>query len=288
MVYGEDKAHEMARSLLPSTWRGARRAKAHIHRASRRRSKLEVARALREEGEDGAPDLPGIEGDEARELYWVVEGRRAADKVNPFIRWATAVTRELPQQVRLSHVRGCMPRGVIGEHALGHLRRAPAFEDPREREWRRAWWGRRERSYLDRGEYAELLREVLCTGGHRLFNTWLRARDAARTAWGWKKALPPDPHHPGLLLEKVARLRGSLDAPRLLLGLHDVLPFLDSVGKLSKAYQGRREFLPATQAFTAMHQFVRAFKQHRGNLDATARTLEASLVEAAAYGRDPR
>lgn len=277
MVYGEDKAHEMARSLLPSTWRGAQRAKAHIHRASRRRSKLEVARALREKEDDGALELPAIEGDEARELRWVVQDRRGADKVNPFIRWATAVTRELPRESRLSHVRGCVPRGVIGEHAVEHLRGTRAFEDPREREWRMARWGRHERPWLDRGEYAELLREVVRTGGHRLFNKFVLARHVTRA--GCVEYRRPDPHHPGRFIEELALARPQ--SLRLLLGLHDVLPFLDTVGSWGRRMKGGRQrfTVPASEhhgAFVAMDRFLRAFKQHRGDLDATLRALEAN------------
>lgn len=36
------------------------------------------------------------------------------------------------RESRLSHVRGRVPRGVIGEHALEHLKDTEAFADPEE------------------------------------------------------------------------------------------------------------------------------------------------------------
>jgi len=244
MAYGEEKARDMARSLLPSRWRkGARKQRALIHRGGRREPKAALARLEREP--EGWDEQPFPKDTSQRELRWVVSHRRGADKVNPFIRWATAVTRELPRESRLSHVRGRVPQGVIGEHALVHLEHTEAFENPTEREWRQAWWWRvrSKTSWLERGELAQLLRRVLqVPEGHRTFNRWLRYHpNATYLRWGnkviWAKEV------------------------RTLLGMHDVLPFLDTVSG------------PEHELFQVMERFLRAFKQCRADVPATLRAL---------------
>lgn len=44
-------------------------------------------------------------------IWQVVLGRRGRDKLNPFMRWAEAVTRDVPEGARLAAVRGCCPGG---------------------------------------------------------------------------------------------------------------------------------------------------------------------------------
>ena len=260
MVHGEEKARDMARSLLPSRWRkGARKERALIHRGNRRGPKEQLARLAREP--EGWEELPSLKDFSQRELRGVVCHRRGADKVNPFIRWATAVTRELPRESRLSHVRGLVPRGVIGEHALVHLERTEAFEDPVAREWRWAWWNRNGGSsrtgWMDRGEQAQLLRQVLeVPEGHRTFNRWLRYHPNA-TYDRWGKRVWPKP-------------------VRTLLGQHDVLPFLDTVGRTTRSRDGRQWWGPGDShpgIFHDMERFLRAFKQCRGDVAATLKEL---------------
>jgi hypothetical protein len=208
---------------------------------------------------EGWEELPSPEDASQRELRGVVQGRRLADKVNPFIRWATAVTRELPRESRLSHVRGLLPEGVIGEHALVHLQHAEAFESLAERERRQAWWSRLSRSgWMERGEQAQLLRQVLqVPEGHRTFNRWLRYHpNATHVRWG----------------NKVVWARQV----RTLLGQHDVLPFLDTVGHMARGRRGRQSWGPAHphhEIFQVMERFLRAFKQCRGDVAATLAQL---------------
>jgi hypothetical protein len=250
----------MARSLLPSKWRkGARKERALIHRGSRREPREAMSRLAREP--EGWEDLPTPGDASSVEIGHLVRHRRYADKVNPFIRWATAVTRELPRESRLSHVRGLVPRGVIGEHALVHLERTEAFESLTEREWRYAhWWGRSSKSgWMERGEQAQLLRQVLqVPEGHRTFNRWLRYHpNATYVRWGNKV---------------IWTTRGV----RTLLGLHDVLPFLDTVGRMTRSRDGRQWWGPAqpqNDTFQVMERFLRAFKQCRGDVAATLTEL---------------
>jgi hypothetical protein len=64
---------------------------------------------------------------------------------------------------------------------------------------------------------------------------------------------------------------------RPLRGLHDVLPFLDEVGTYASPwYRGKKMWQPRPERaewFTAMEDFLHAFKQCRGNVEATLATL---------------
>ncbi len=110
MVYGEEKARDMTRSLLPSRHRAsARSARATIHRSARRQSRVELAQLARDV--ESYEDLAGLDDDVNGEIRRMVCGRRQGDKIAPFIRWARAITRPLPQHSRLSHLRGLvLPR----------------------------------------------------------------------------------------------------------------------------------------------------------------------------------
>jgi hypothetical protein len=255
MVYGKEKVRDMSRSLLPSTKRkGARDARDQLHREARRTARLELARLQHEP--EAFEDLPRPDGGRSPEIGHMVRRRRSADKVTPFIRWATATTRELPRESRLSHIQGLLPKGVIGEHALSHLKDAESFRDPWEDTWRRAWLRRRPQSeWMDRGAQAELLRAVLAApGGHRAFNRWLQTR------------------HTGF-----DNLTYQPTRARTLHGAHDVLPFLDEVGEYTQWYSGKRAWqprFPNPEPFEAMEAFLRAFKQCRGDVEATLKALE--------------
>jgi hypothetical protein len=261
MVHGEEKAWEMGRSLLPSKWRkGARKERALIHRNNRRGPREAMARLAQEP--EGWDERPAPDDTSSREIRSLVRHRRHADKVNPFIRWATAVTHELPRERRLSHVRGLLPQGLIGEHALVHLKHAEAFVDLRQREWNLARWRRAypsqsQRAWLDRGEHAQLLRQVLqVPDGHHTLNRWLRYHpNAGGQRWGKRWVFP---------------------RVRTLQGVHDVLPFLDALGQVTRGHKGWREWGPAHPhfvCFQAMDRFLRAFKKCRGEVTATLAEL---------------
>jgi hypothetical protein len=261
MVHGEEKARDMARSLLPSTGRkAARKVRACIHRAARRGARLEALRF--EHDPEAFQEAPGPARTSDFKIGYMVQRRRQADKLNPFLRWAAAVTRELPRESRMSHVQGLLPKGVIGEHAVSHMGSDPAFETPSERARREALWGRRPQAeWMDRGAQAELLRTVLqAPGGHRAFNHWLRARA-----------------QPLLFSQHDERRRFQGTTPiRMLLGAHDVLPFLDELGEYVRWFGGRRAWQPRyshSEAFGAMEMFLRAFKKCGGDVKATLAAL---------------
>lgn len=200
-----DKHRDMARSLLPSRWRGAARSKAMAKRAQRR----ELGRALAavEADPDAWDDDVSLFGSSDRAVRMVVWRRRSSDKVNPFIRWATETTKGLPKDARLAALRGVLPKGLIGQHALTHLERLEAFDVSPRRQWTRRRFG------LDRGHVVNVLRRLVEEpGGHALVNEVL-TRHALVDARG----------------EPVRR-----GAIRKLLGVHDVGAFVDALGRAER------------------------------------------------------
>jgi hypothetical protein len=198
-----DKHRDMARSILPSRARSISARLALTRRAARRRVRHELSSIVRghggwEECEERS-DLrayPDIEI--AMLVYW----RRAADKLNHFERWAVQVTRDLPVEARLGHMRSVLPGGLIGDHAMSHLRWLPelnpdsarrASDSLTFRELRRA------DAQVERDGVRRLLVALLEAGGHAALNSAIKA--AARED----------------------------EQPRTLLGIHDVDAFLGHV-----------------------------------------------------------
>ncbi|MBN8229443.1 hypothetical protein JYK02_18185 [Corallococcus macrosporus] len=271
MIHSDEKVRQMARSLLPSTNRkGARRARAGIHRAARRQVQQELDAWLSHG--DLERDTPPLAPWEGVTIHRQVSRRRSADKVNPFIRWATARTRDLPWEARWGHVRGILPQSVIGEHALSHLENTAAFEDPFEAEQRqrlRKCLARRHKGRVrDRGEQAGLLRRLLeQPDGQRTFNRFLRERHAWAASPRNVASRPRD---------------GILPPHRPLLGAHDVLPFLDT---LKRHPWGNDVRVWGTLDPPAhwVRLFLQRFKSHRGHIP----SVRAALEEEGLLGRDP-
>ncbi len=259
MVYGEEKARDMSRSLLPSKNReAARQARVSIHRAARHQSRAEMTRLVRDP--EAFEDFSGLDADVTGDIRCMVWQRRWGDKVSPFIRWAKARTRQLPQASRVSHMRALVPPGVIGEHALQHLERDCHFEHPNETARREALHRRWRESLknpvlLKPGAQAELLRAVLqAPGGHRTFNRWLKTEPRPQGA-------PP---------------------PRTLQGVHDVRPFLGTLwGPLDALPHRPSPHGPQSYLFDAVNVFLRAFKTCQGDVEATLIALNPSRSRAA-------
>ncbi|GMU00527.1 hypothetical protein KH5H1_46470 [Corallococcus caeni] len=260
MIHSDEKVRQMARSLLPSKNREASRAaRASIHRAARQAARQELAAWV--QGGDPEQDVPPLAPWERREIRQQVNWRRSGDKVNPFIRWATARTRDLPREDRRGHVRGLLPRGVIGEHAMSHLVWTDAFRDPLQDRWRQRQKQQRKGALLDRGEQAQLLRALLLEPeGHRTFNRFLRERYTwTRTLNGQaaanRKLTEPPPH-------------------RALLGVHDVNPFLDSLQP--NAWGSHCHIWGTlTPPLHWVRLFLQRFKAHRGHMPSVRAALEA-------------
>jgi hypothetical protein len=201
MRHHADKTKDMARSILPSVWRHAATHRALLHRSARRAVNTQLATFTRDVAHWDDAEAP--DAWLAPEISSLVSGRRGGDKLNHFMRWAAHRAEALPREQRLDHLRGLVPPGLIGEHALSHLERHRDFTlDPRPK-WRKHL------HLLDRGEVAELLRRIVVTvEGHRLLNEALTR---------------------GARFDLAQRRHGA--GPRRLLGLHDVLPFLDALTK---------------------------------------------------------
>ncbi|NBD13776.1 hypothetical protein [Corallococcus silvisoli] len=264
MIHSDEKVLQMARSLLPSKNReAARKERAVANRAARREARRELETWLRygDMEADAPPNAPWRKG----EIELMVYGRRAADKVAPFIRWATARTRDMPHQAREGYVRGILPPGVIGRHAWSHLRQENAFTDPNEIEASREHWRYQRLRVLkrERREMADALRELLLQPeGLDTLNLFLRdctALWASRPSrLAWIRGMPPPP-------------------PRPLYGPHDLYPFLDSIKLEARGASflswGRLES-PASW----VRLFLQRLKEHRGRLPALRATLEAEGV----------
>lgn len=135
-IYGKEKHFQMARSILPSKARKrAKNDKDALHRQNRRRASAHYVCY-----KGYASDVTDIwEDDRFDHSYWVephcnsydsiVWERRANDKLAHFENWAYQITKYLPPGDRLTKIRALLPEGVIGLHALSHLR---FLEPPRE------------------------------------------------------------------------------------------------------------------------------------------------------------
>ncbi|MGV3621337.1 MAG: hypothetical protein ACO1OB_11000 [Archangium sp.] len=152
MIYGDQKSRVMARSILPSRYRGAARDRAFIHRHARHAANQAVRQLTAESWED-AVDF----GEHTwRRISTFVRDRRSADKLNHFHRWAYERTWKFAKPERLDSIRGVLPTGLIGDHALDHLEndRRLTVDITRKR------WVKKSR-FLDRGELAELFRRFV-------------------------------------------------------------------------------------------------------------------------------
>ncbi|MFY1831796.1 hypothetical protein ACN47A_38125 [Myxococcus fulvus] len=262
MLYGDEKSLQMARSLLPSQRRQqARQHRAILSRSTRRAVKVRVSRMAREP--DLFEDCAEWDEDSASKMGWVVGRRRSSDKVNPFIRWAKHRTAEEPRDSRLSRIRGTVPEGVIGAHALGHLRGEEHFMSTAELEHQPAWRFRKKPRHLpERGLLARLLRELLLLPeGQKVFNAHLKRA----CAQGWGRRLGHD--------GRVHVVLNGKRPVRLLLGLHDVLPFLDAIDVCA----GK----PRSWGYAHVHSaargpaldFLKAFHRHKQDLAQTLASL---------------
>ncbi|WP_408888967.1 hypothetical protein ACJ2CR_32420 [Myxococcus faecalis] len=262
MLYGDEKSLQMARSLLPSQWREqARWYRASQSRSTRRAVRVRVSRLALEP--DLFEDCADLDEDAASKMGWVVHRRRRSDKVNPFIRWAKHRTADEPRDSRLSRIRGVVPEGLIGAHALDHLRGDEHFMSTADlASWEARRWVSKNRWRSERGLMAQLLRRLLrIAGGQKTFNGYLKRASAK----GWSKRLG----HDG---QRHAVFHGD-DSLRLLMGVHDVLPFLDAIEVHARTPRDwSRPQRPASTRGPAL-DFLRAFHRHTFDLDATLRSL---------------
>lgn len=182
MRASQTKDRDMARSILPCKNRGAARAaKAGIKRAARHAidRELRAVALLSDLDEwDAAADL---RREPRSEISWAVRWRRGGDKLNHFERWAVAITRDLRPEDRLGSVASRLPRGLIGDHALSHLRRRPELNPQLALGHRRLAWERRHRAQAEalsreQRELEQAIRSLMeAHDGHRSLNAAMKA-----------------------------------------------------------------------------------------------------------------
>jgi hypothetical protein len=226
----------MARSILPCANRApARQLKRAITRSGRHAARQELLYAL-ERGDFDEADLRYYP---SAEISAAVERRRWSDKVNPFIRWAKRVTEDLRPEDRLSRIRAVLPAGLIGEHALSHVRGHEHFDDPSEIRWR---WRRPPPDELSVAERRRRLWEIAMgpRGGLAVFN---RSLQAAHKTVGWfagyEAVVERYEAAPGVWRERSYRRAryeevGPRTPPRFL-GIGDIDRFLDGLTRAREA-----------------------------------------------------
>lgn len=249
MIYGENKARQMARSILPSTRRKAARENL---RAIKQSHRALVRRELRRLDEENEPrDCFDPRGYPTGKIAYEVRERQNADKLGHFEKWAVEISKGIPEaDGRRKWVRALLPAGLIGDHAMTHLDNYDAFET---NTWRYSYRWKygpdltpeeqakavREAREAVHARRVRLLREVVASGwGHRLLNAGI---PHSTVVWQvWTKDVPtevPDGVHGKTKVvlrdRHVAVIKGPT-VPRKLGGLGDIEAFLGDLEKASR------------------------------------------------------
>jgi len=241
-----EKARDMARSVLPSTARkGARDTRATIHRRERAHER-QLLHDLRHSSEpdDFEGDL-GVASRHRRDVADMVSDRRAADKVSPLIAWAERLVDRDPMlcaatpEDREVYFRKVLPPGLIGNHAISHL--YWVLDD------RRAWWSRARRhtEHAPNPDVA-IVEAIISAGRHGDLNRRLRAEldrvVAATVRLPPERLIDGDHPAPGVLLPYRSVTQYRRRYIRFLAGAHDAEAFVKDAD---------REVLKVVRAFHA-------------------------------------
>lgn len=230
-----EKARDMARSVLPSTRRrGARADKAAARARERARLRAELHALTRLDDPD---DFKGdLAWQARRDISEMVEDRRDGDKLAPLMRWAARTVENDPVLAsaepvdRIEHFRRLLPPGLLGRHALFHLEATLGLE--------RYWYSRPRPS---RGPAQPTMRDmvaaIVADGAHGELNRRIR-----RECSGWiteRITLQPcrliDADHPipGVLLPRRTVSERRRVIVRYLAGAHDIDAFVADTGRWS-------------------------------------------------------
>lgn len=218
-TYGAAKKRDMARSILPSTKRNGQEDRRRVHKSARTHERALMGFA-EDEWRDGEaddltpPDFAGVERKRAHDTKDMVDMRRYKDKVGPFSRWAERVTKNIPQENRLSYLRSLVPDTLIGEHAVSHVEWKDHFRDPAESaNNHRHYPSPKEREKAERDLFVEQVRACLSKcEEHARLNRALK--QSHRFVYHYYKGN--------------VRLVGPKSA-RTLQGVHDVEAFVDAI-----------------------------------------------------------
>jgi len=182
------KHRDMARSILPSRARSIPAQLARVRRSGRRGVARDLA-SLTRQGRVGRSDWDDWDEEVDLRAYpdieirLVVRQRRSADKLNHFERWAIEVTKDLPPHDRLGHLRAVLPGGLIGDHAMSHLRNRPELNPHHYRHHQPPRLSYQEvfaaRSLAEHDRLREVVLALLeAPGGHKALNAAVKAAAA--------------------------------------------------------------------------------------------------------------
>lgn len=216
----DQKARDMARSVLPSTRRRfARVDRRWVHKRERNAIRVALRRVrLADHPDDVQADLTWVDRQGLTEM---VGWRRSGDKVAPLLRWVEATIGRDPRLAadtpsgRRAHFRRLLGHGLMADHALFHCE---LVFDPEAY----GWGPRRTRSASER-PIEEVVDELLRAGFHAEVNRMIKAMIASgesdETEWavsgGRYVIRRPD--------------------PRPLRGIHDVEKFCTTLGPACRA-----------------------------------------------------
>jgi hypothetical protein len=175
------KSRDMARSILPSRARSTSAHLALTRRANRHaiRQRLSYIRRGGRADQEDWDERSNLRAYPDIEIAMIVRWRRGADKLNHFERWAVQVTKALPFEDRLGHMRAMLPAGLIGDHAMSHLRRLPELNSDYLNvyafRFARSLAQNAERQAEHRTRMWSLVMIILESGGHGALNSALKA-----------------------------------------------------------------------------------------------------------------
>lgn len=228
-----DKPRDMARSVLPSTYRRRARAdRAAVRSRERARLRAELHAVA------GFADPDDYDGDltwvARRDLAELVADRRSGDKVGPLTRWAARTVEAdptlaaAPLRERLDHFRPLLPPGIVGRHALFHL--VWALDD--EPYW---WPTGRTRPGPTGPSLHDKVAAIIAAGRHGELNRRIRHACAGvviqRITLPREYLIDDDHPAPGLLLPRRTVEHRRRIYPRYLAGAHDIDAFVADTGR---------------------------------------------------------
>lgn len=226
MIYGDEKTHQMMRSILPSTKRSRIRTEKRVVKQANR-AKVRQALHRGEEHIDYCtyPDIA------ISEIVW---DRRNYDKLNHFERWAVQITKDMPKEERLPYLKRMLPDNLIGRHAYSHLERL----DELGYYWER--WNRYSATPVKKVDFkkelAEFLRKTVENGDQAKLNKAIKAAHhyshlvtRGRT-FDYKKGEGDDARYRvlGRAVQEYEECE-RCEKPRLFLGLGDIDSFIADV-----------------------------------------------------------
>lgn len=211
MLYGEEKRRHMARSIFRPTSSSRKR------RILNKQTRQKVRGELRKDYDDFCvPD---------RDFGWWSDRQSLS---SGFVRWATETTKPLPQEMRLSHLRGMLVKTEVTSLALDRLKHWSDFEENPGFQGERAtpdWEQQRKERHERR---IRLLNEIVKGGGHGPLNRYM-AQHHKTVVW----VVEYPRMRAGTQTERVRTERVGPEAPRLLRGLGDIPLFLDDLLRAS-------------------------------------------------------